>query len=246
MANTFYASSLRDKLDSELVGYIVSSGCKPGDKLPSLEQLSGKLGLSIGKLREQLEVARALGFVQVKPNTGIRVAEYSFLPAIRFSLLYALAQDPSQFAAFGELRNHVEAAFWHEAVACLTPEDHAELRALIASAWAKLNNHPVQIPHAEHRSLHLTIFKHLNNAYVKGVLEAYWEAYEAVGLSLFSDYQYLREVWTYHEGIVEAIAAGNFEEGHRLLLAHTSLLRHRELRTGALASTPAAISAGVP
>ena len=246
MTNTFYASSLRDKLDSELVGYIVSSGCKPGDKLPSLEQLSTKLGLSIGKLREQLEVARALGFVQVKPNTGIRVAEYSFLPAIRYSLLYALAQDPSQFAAFGELRNHIEAAFWYEAVACLTPDDHAELRALIASAWTKLNNHPVQIPHAEHRSLHLTIFKHLDNAYVKGVLEAYWEAYEAVGLSLFSDYQYLREVWTYHEGIVTAIAAGNFAEGHRLLLAHTSLLRHRELRTGVAASTPAAVSAGVP
>ena len=45
--------------------------------------------------------------------------------------------------------------------------------------------------------------------FVKGLLEAYWEAYEAVGLSLFSDYYYLREVWTYHQGIVDAILAGD-------------------------------------
>ena len=246
MSTSLYPSPLLDKLNSELVRYIVATGRKPGERLPSLEKLSAELKLSIGKLREQLEVARALGLVEVRPKTGISVADYNFLPAIRYSLLYAMAQDPDQFAAFGELRNHVEAAFWFEAVACLTPADHAELRALIASAWAKLNHHPVQIPHAEHRSLHLTFFKHLNNAYVKGVLEAYWEAYEAVGLSLFSDYEYLREVWTYHEGIVTALAAGDAAEAHRLLLAHTSLLRHRELRSGGAALTPAAVSAGVP
>jgi DNA-binding GntR family transcriptional regulator len=98
----------------------------------------------------------------------------------------------------------------------------------VASAWEKLNGQPIQIPHAEHRSLHLTIFKNLDNVFVRGILEAYWEAYEAVGLSLYSDYQYLREVWTYHEGIVNALMAGDLAEGHRLLLQHTSLLRHRE------------------
>jgi len=232
MANSLLLPGLVDKLDSELLRYIVASGRQPGERLPSLERLSAELKLSIGKLREQLEVARALGFVEVRTNTGIRISEYSFLAAVRYSLLFALANDPSQFAAFGELRNHIEAAFWHEAVACLTPDDFAELRRLIASAWDKLNGHPVQIPHAEHRSLHLTIFSHLDNAFVKGLLEAYWEAYEAVGLSVFSDYQYLREVWTYHEGIVTALEAGDADEGHRLLLLHTALLRYRELPRG--------------
>lgn len=232
MANSLVLPGLVDKLDSELLRYIVASGRQPGERLPSLERLSAELKLSIGKLREQLEVARALGFVEVRTNTGIRIAEYSFLTAVRYSLLFALANDPSQFTAFGELRNHIEAAFWHEAVACLTPDDFVELRSLIASAWEKLNGHPIQIPHAEHRSLHLTIFRHLDNAFVKGLLEAYWEAYEAVGFSVFSDYQYLREVWTYHEGIVTALEAGDAEEGHRLLLLHTALLRYRELPRG--------------
>jgi DNA-binding FadR family transcriptional regulator len=231
---------LLDRQDSELLRYIVASGRKPGDRLPSLEELSDRLGISTGKLREQLEVARAMGLVEVRPRTGIRLAEYNFLPAVRFSLMYALASDPSQFEAFGHLRSQVEAAFWHQAVGLLTADDLQHLRGLIASAWARLNGQPIQIPHAEHRELHLTIFRHLNNPFVKGLLEAYWEAYEAVGLSLFSDYQYLREVWTYHEAIVDALEAGDVNEGHRLLLLHTTLLRHREPSNGAAFGAPAA------
>jgi DNA-binding FadR family transcriptional regulator len=175
-----------------------------------------------------LEVARSLGIVEVRPGTGIRVADYSFLPAIRLSLLHAVAGDPAQFEAFGVLRNHLEACFWHEAVALLTSEDHDHLRALVKRAWAKLNGQPIQIPHTEHRDLHLNIFRRLNNPFVKGLLEAYWEGYEAVGLSVYSDYQYLRDVWTYLERIVEAIVAGDLETGYQLLVQHTSLLRHRE------------------
>jgi DNA-binding FadR family transcriptional regulator len=223
------ASWSPDRLDSDLLNYIVAKGARPGERLPSLEDLSKELKISTGKLREQLEVARALGLVEVRPNRGIRLAEYSFLSAIRLSLLYVLAGDPSQFQAFGQLRNEIEAAYWHRAVALLTIGDHAELRALVSAAWAKLNGRPIQIPHAEHRLLHLTIYKHIDNLFVKGLLEAYWEAYEAVGLSMYSDLQYLREVWTYHERIVDAIIAGDLDEGHRLLLIHTTLLRHREM-----------------
>jgi DNA-binding FadR family transcriptional regulator len=219
---------LLDKLDSDLLRYIAARDLQPGDRLPSLDELSAEMKISTGKLREQLEVARSLGLVDVKPRTGIRIETYSFLPAVRFSLLYALANDPAQFQSFSALRTHLEACFWHEAVALLTPADHTHLSELMREAWAKLDGHPIQIPHAEHRALHLTIFGRLENPFVKGLLEAYWEAYEAVGLSVYSDYQYLREVWTYHEQIVAALAAGDPEKGYRLLIEHTNLLRHRE------------------
>jgi len=83
--------------------------------------------------------------------------------------------------------------------------------------------------------------------FVSGILEAYWEAYEAVGLSLYSDYQYLREVWTYHEAIVNAIIAGDWDQGHRLLAEHTALLRYRETaRPEVLAGEPAPASVSQP
>ncbi|MCS7059829.1 MAG: FCD domain-containing protein [Anaerolineae bacterium] len=219
---------LLDKLDSDLARYIIERGFRPGDRLPPLEEISKELEISIGKLREQLEVARSLGLVDVRPRAGIRLSEYSFLPAIRFSLLYALAYNPAHFETFSALRNHVESAFWDEAVHRLTAEDHRQLLAIVERAWAKLEGRPIHIPHAEHRALHMTIFGRLNNPFVLGLLEAYWEAYEAVGLNVFSDYEYLREVWTYHERIVQAIVAGRLDEGHRLLVEHAQLLQHRE------------------
>lgn len=217
-----------EKIDSALLRYIVAQGFQPGDRLPALDDLSLELKISVGKLREQLEVARALGLVDVRTRSGIRLEEYTFMPAVRLSLLYALAIDPTQFDAFNLLRNRVEAAFWFDAVTQLTPEDHSHLQDLISKAWAKLNGQPIRIPQPEHRELHLTIYGRLRNPFVKGLLEAYWEAYEAVGLSVFSDYLYLREVWTYHEKIVNAIVAGDNEEGYQMLVKHTALLRNRE------------------
>jgi DNA-binding FadR family transcriptional regulator len=216
-----------DELDSDFLRYIVSHGYQPGDRIPALSELSAEMGISVGKLREQMEVARTLGLVDVRPRTGIRLEPYDFLPAVRFSLLFALANDPKQFEAFGALRNHIESAFWHEAVALLTDQDKRDLQDLMQAAWAKLSGPSIQIPHAEHRNLHLTLFRRLNNPFVRGALEAYWEAYEAVELDLFSDYEYLREVWTYHQRIVDSIIDGKPDIGHGLLIEHANLLRHR-------------------
>ena len=145
-------------LDSDFLNYIVAHHLRAGEQLPALTELSHELDINVGKLREQLEVARSLGLVEVRPRTGIRVKDYDFLPAIRLSLLFALALDKSHFEAFTELRNHVEFAFFHEAAGSLGEEDKLRLRVLVDSAWDKLNHATlIQIPHAEHREqIHAT------------------------------------------------------------------------------------------
>src|SRR5437764_14320952 len=110
-------------LDSDFLDYIVRNHLQPGDQLPALTDLSQELEINVGKLREQLEVARSLGLVEVRPRTGIRCKTYDFLPAIRLSLLYALAVDKRHFEEFTELRNHIEESFLAEAAAQLTDDD---------------------------------------------------------------------------------------------------------------------------
>ncbi|MEK7278112.1 MAG: FCD domain-containing protein [Chloroflexota bacterium] len=216
-----------DDLDSDFLRHIIAAGYQPGDRIPALGELSATLNISVGKLREQMEAARTLGIVDARPRTGMRLEPYDFLPAVRSSLLFAIAADPKQFDAFSILRNHVEFGFWDEAVALLTDEDKRELLGLMNAAWAKLNGSPIQIPHEEHRQLHLTIFRRLNNPFVKGLLEAYWEGYEAVELNNYSDYEYMRDVWNYHQRIVDSILGGQPDVGRELLIEHTHLLRHR-------------------
>jgi DNA-binding FadR family transcriptional regulator len=219
-----------EKLESDLLQYIVESKLQPGSKLSSLDKISAELKISTGKLREQLEVARTLGLVEVKPKTGIKISVYDFFPAVRLSLLYALSTEASLFEEFSSLRDHIEFGYFEQAVDLLTAEDHQHLTDLVQNAWRKLDGNPIHIPHKEHRELHMTLFRRLENPFVQGVLEAYWEAYEAVGFSVLSEYNYLRTVWTYHESIVNAIIEGNVSEAKALLIKHTSLRPHTQKR----------------
>ena len=215
-----------EKLESDLLQYIVESKKQPGDSLSSLDKISAELKISTGKLREQLEVARSLGLVEVRPKTGIKLSTYDFFPAVRLSLLYALSTDPSLFEEFSSLRDHIEFGYFEQAVGRLTADDYKKLQDLVQQAWAKLDGNPIHIPHKEHRELHMTIYRRLENPFVQGVLEAYWEAYEAVGFSVLSEYTYLRKVWTYHEGIVDAIIEGKISEAKQMLIDHTALRPH--------------------
>jgi DNA-binding FadR family transcriptional regulator len=221
-------------LESELLDYIIQHGFAAGDRLPTINELQAPdhLGVSISKVREQLEVARALGMVEVRSKTGMRMKPYSFTPAVKLSLFYALAQDIHHFERFSELRNHVEAAFWNEACKRLDDDDKQTMRECVTAARNKLNgqNHAgghIQIPTQEHRKFHLTVFTRLDNPFVTGILEAYWDAYEAVELNRYSDYDYLETVWDYHERILNAIVANEFEAARELFIEHTQLIRNQ-------------------
>jgi DNA-binding FadR family transcriptional regulator len=214
-------------LPSEFLGYLFGRGARPGERLAPIPDLARELGVSTAKLREQVEVAQSLGLIEIRPKTGIRVLPFDFSAALRLAVDFALAQDPANFDHIGNLRNHIEAAFWKEAVGCLRPEDHLRLQDLVRAAWAKLQGDPIQIPHAEHRALHLTVFSRLDNPFVRGILEVYWEAYEGAGLSVYADYAYLKEVWEYHQAMVDAIVGDDLDAGHRALVAHTGLLHAR-------------------
>lgn len=216
-------------LDSDLLNFITSNQFEPGDRLPTISELQTEdcLGISASKVREQLEVARALGVVEVRSKTGMRLRDYSFTPAVRLSLFFALATDLHHFEHFSQLRTHLEVAFWHEACALLTQDDLDIMRGCIDSARAKLADTWIRIPNQEHRTFHLTIFQRLENPFVLGILEAYWDAYEAVELNRYADFAYLQQVWDYHERIHDAICAGDFSAAQTAFIEHTRLLRHQ-------------------
>ncbi len=218
---------MKTRIDSEFLRYLIEQGFEPGDRLPSLAELSREIGISVGKLREQLEVARTLGLVEASPRRGITRTAYSFLPPVRLSLFAALALDASHFNDFSELRVHLETAYWDEAVSLLTVDDKACLQALVRSAMDKLSCPRIQIPYIEHRQLHLGVFRRLDNPFVVGLLEAYWDAYEAVELNTYADLPYLQEVWDYHARIVDAILSGDATLGKQLLREHMQLLSKR-------------------
>ena len=169
-----------------------------------------RLGISISKVREQLEVARALGLVEVKSKTGMKMKSYSFTPAVRLSLFFALARISTVLSYSVKCATTSKSPSGTKPASSLQDEDKQVMRECLIKAPAKLNGKPVRIPNEEHRTFHLTIFKRLDNPFVMGILEAYWDAYDAVELNRYSDYSYFQQVWTYHEQIFEAICKGDY------------------------------------
>lgn len=212
------------QLDSDFLKYLIADHIAPGERVPTLSEMSSELGLSIGKLREQLEVARALGFVSVRTRKGIKREPFDFKPAILISLLFSLGTGETHFNQFSAVRQAVEQSMWHEATTLLTPQDKQELFEIVEQAWQKLRSHPVHVPNDEHRQFHLKIFSRLENPFVQGLLEAYWDAYEAIELTRFVNYQYWIDVWTFHERIAEALASDDFDQGLILLTEHFCFL----------------------
>jgi DNA-binding FadR family transcriptional regulator len=210
---------------SELLAFLRDH--RDGERVPPLKDLSAQLKISVSRLREQLEVAKTMGFVAVRPRVGIRRLDYSFTPAVRSSLDYAIQLDHRHFEQYLDLRRHLEDAYFIQAGQALQPEDHQELERLIAQAWEKLRGRPVRIPHQEHRHFHLTIYRRLDNVFVSGLIEAYWDAYETVGLNVYADLAYLENVWSYHERVAASLASGELKKGKRLMQEHFDLLIDR-------------------
>jgi len=219
-----------------ILQYIADQGLKAegeggSSKLPPMDELCRQLGVSRGKVREELIAAQAWGVVEMRPGDGTYVQPLDFYTPIRTLVLYSVTLDRRNFDRYYELRTQLEAAFWEDAARKLSPKDKEELRQIVERAERRLGGYPVEIPHREHRDLHLLTFARLDNEFVLGLLRAYWDAYEAVGLHLYFDYSYYEKMWSSHRAMVEAIAEGQYDKGREVLIQHFTLLRER-LRGG--------------
>ena len=222
---------LQGVLPYTILQYIVDKELTtPGSepvKLPPMEDLAEELAISRGKLREELIAMQAYGVVDMRPGDGTYVRPFDFYDAIRILVLYSTACDWRNFDHLYRLRVQLEIGFWEEAASSLGEEDRQRLEQILERAEGKLEGTPVEIPHREHRNFHLLIYSRLNNTFVQGLLNVYWDAYEAVGLHRYFDFNYFEEMWRSHKEIVETILTGRYQEGKKVLAQHFTLLDSR-------------------
>jgi DNA-binding FadR family transcriptional regulator len=208
---------------SEFLRYIAQKSLQGEERIPPLTELSKELKVSVASLREQLEVAKVMGFVEVRPKTGIRWLPYQFSPSILLSVAYSVTICTDFFDQFRDFRNHLEAAYFYESVTKLLPDDLDKLLSIVETAESKIQKYPPLLPHHEHYLLHQLLFSKIDNLFVQGVFDVYWDIYEARGFSIISDLDYLVRVWDYHRRFVVAIRMGNYSEAYLIFMEHKEL-----------------------
>lgn len=213
---------------SEFLRHLSRMSEDGGQRIPPLNQLSKELGISVASLREQMEVARLLEIVEIKPKAGIHKTSYSLKPAVLASVTYAVESNSKWFKHLSNLRKHLEAAYFIEAVQLLSTVDIECLVSINKKAQEKIRSIPTQLPSAEHRDFHMGIYKRLTNPFVLSILEVYWDLYRLTGLEIYPDLTYIDRVWQYHQRILDAIRHGNMSQGLQILIEHMDLISQRE------------------
>jgi len=213
---------------SEFLTFLASVPEDNDQRIPPLNELSKQLGISVATLREQLEEARSLGIVEVKPKAGIRKLPYNFSSALKPGLNYAIHGGCISYTQFADLRKHLESAYFIEATQKMDTDMMDQLDDLVKSAIEIIKNNPGKVPAEEHRAFHTLIYKNLNNQYLDGILDAFWEVYHLSGLEVYPDFTYVERVWQYHARIVEQLRNRNYSAGLSLLIEHMDLLNQRE------------------
>jgi DNA-binding FadR family transcriptional regulator len=208
--------------------YLISFHKQNKGSIPSIQSISADLGFSTATLREQMELAKNMGFISAQPRKGVELLPYKFTPAASKSLYYAVNLDYSFFFQYSEVRSHLEKAFFLESVNLLTQEDLFAIQKLVQAAFEKLNGDPVRIPHEEHRDYHLAFYAKQENIFLNGLLEAYWDVYEQMGLNLYADLNYLKNIWEYHKKILDLSLEGRFKDAYHLLGKHMEFIYERE------------------
>ena len=193
--------------------------------IPSIVELSAQLGISTASVREQLEVPKELGFIEVRTRTGIQKHDFCLTRPLTLSMTYGLRVDPELFQEYASLRRQLEIAYWYEACALLEKSHIQELQELVEQATIKILQNPMVIPMWEHRKFHLTIYHPLNNRVLNSVLETYWDLYEASHIHYYRNHEYLESVWSYHRQILDAIASKAYEKGYEALVTHFDLMK---------------------
>jgi len=203
---------IRDRLKR----FIIQNKLRPGDKLPTEEALSSRLGVSRPAVREALRSMEALGIIEARQGYGRVVCDFTF-DAILNNLSYGFAFLNHNFLQMLEIRKALDAHFIEAAIANLTAEDLDTLSAIVDRMEA-LTVEEADLSQEDYK-FHALLYARANNLLAEQLFEIHWSirmnTYAQPGLQ-----ELLPGAAPNHRAILEAIKDADVAEARRLLLDH--------------------------
>ena len=202
----------------EIRSYIMENHMKPGDLLPTEQQLCTQLGVSRNVLREAIKSMELMGMVRACPGRGTEVQEFSLDFIFQNVLFFHMDGQEKPVREMFAIRKALELSFMREAFLSISKEDIAEMRACateIRSQWEKGE----MFADADRR-FHMALFRSLNNMVLNSMLEAIWAA--DAGFQLEAKMPHHASTVTKHERIVDALEAYDYQAFMLAMLSHYS------------------------
>src|SRR5688572_6879512 len=130
VATTNPKGRLFESAQEAIRGYILEHGLRPNDALPPEGQLAREMGISRASVREAVKALEALGILESRTGSGLRVRAFSLDPILD-NLGYGLLFDTNSVLELIAVRQHLEVGFIEEVARQATPQQLRVLRSIV-------------------------------------------------------------------------------------------------------------------
>ncbi|HML20281.1 MAG TPA: FadR/GntR family transcriptional regulator [Aggregatilinea sp.] len=192
---------LSEAVRKHIQRYILEKKLKPGDSLPPEAQLAADLGVGRSSIREAMKSLQSLGIVRVQRGEGFFVRKWNLDPVLE-TLSYGICFNPAAFRELLQIRIWLESATIGEVVERITPDDIAQLDAIM-QAWKARANSNAGFADLDEQ-FHNVLYQSLENDTFVSLLRVFWRAFETVNDDLGGDVS-LGIEYEAHYAIFEAI-----------------------------------------
>ena len=200
----------------EIRSYIIRNNLKPGDLLPTEQEMSQMLGVSRNVIREAIKSMELMGMVQACAGRGTVVQEFSLDFVFQNVLFFNVAgQDVPVMEMFG-IRKMLELSYMRQAFRAIEEEDVVSLRDCIQRM--RESGGTFEAFAAADRDFHMAIFRPLENSVLNSLMEAIWAVDE--GFELEKKSPHLMQSIAKHEAIVAALEEYDYRAFARAMEWH--------------------------
>lgn len=214
--------SLPDDLARRITGLIEGDGYAPGDRLPSIAELSARFGVGAPTLREALKKLETLGTVVVKHGSGVYVGDR---PNRMIVSNGTLAGTPSKKTLLDllEARLPVELTTVRLAAVHATAEDIATMESLLAHAEANLDDDDVL--NATNMAFHRAIAEASGNGVLHQLLDVLTSLFQGEQRAIIDIHGSRRRDHAEHAEILDALRSRDADLAVARMRAHLEGVR---------------------
>ena len=214
-------SSLRVKnryilVQEELKRYILANKLKPGDHLPTEQDLVQQLGISRTSLREALKSLQALGLIDAKPGEGMVVRAFNF-DAVLGNLSYGMIFEKTELMDLLEIRETLELKFLDKVVGKIKKEEIEELENILFLMGQKAKQG--RLFDDEDAQFHHKLFSPAGNFLLLKLLDVFWEVLHKLRDPIEIERDPIGS-YERHRKVLEAVKSGDLEQSRACLSNH--------------------------
>lgn len=216
-------SKLSDKVYKQIVSLISSGRLNPGDKIPSERDLANELEISRQSIREALNRAEAMGWIEIRQGEGSFILS-SIKGALKTPLTLIIEEEAERIFDFLEMRKLIEGWCVEKAAKEATTEELEKMELILYKMKTVATKNKQW--EALDLALHLSFAKATHNVLAVHMMEALKSNF-----GLFFQFtksmpnpEKLDVLWQHHNGIFTAIKSGESGAAKHRLVEHLDFI----------------------